>query len=313
MSSRRTNFHPAAAEPGPATDSAPTTPEDGLGWCQYRRTMRKLQAQIIRDLNVEPSIDAQNQVRRRIDFLKEYLRTTGAAGYLLAVSGGQDSSLAGKLAQLAVEEVRAEGGEAVFCAVRMPHGEQADEDDAQLALEFIRPDRRLTFNIERAVTGFGEEFRDATGEPLLDFTRGNVKARSRMIGQYAIAGQFGLLVIGTDHAAEAVTGFFTKFGDGGADVLPLAGLSKHQGGTLLKHLGSPDRLWLKNPTADLLDNDPGRTDEAELGVSYAEIDDFLEAKPVTVEVAEALEQRYGSTEHKRQPPVTMFDEWWRRR
>jgi NAD+ synthase len=275
--------------------------------------MRKLQAQIIRDLHVEPSIEPQAQVRRRVDFLKEYLRTTGAAGYLLAISGGQDSSLAGKLAQLAVEELRAEGDEAAFFAVRMPHGEQADEDDAQLALEFIQPDRRLTFNIERAVTGFSEEFSAATGGPLLDFTRGNVKARSRMVGQYAIAGQFGLLVIGTDHAAEAVMGFFTKFGDGGADVLPLAGLSKRQGRALLEYLGSPDRLWLKNPTADLLDNDPGRTDEAELGISYREIDDFLEAEIVPVEVAEAIEQRYVSTEHKRQPPVAISDAWWRRR
>lgn len=278
----------------------------------YGRMMRELQAQIIRELNVEPLIEPRDQVRRRVDFLKEYLRTTGAAGYLLAISGGQDSSLAGKLAQLAVEEVRAEGDEAMFFAVRMPHGEQADEDDAQLALEFIQPDRRLTFNIERAVAGFSEEFRDATGGPLLDFTRGNVKARSRMVGQYAIAGQFGLLVIGTDHAAEAVMGFFTKFGDGGADVLPLAGLSKRQGRALLKHLGSPDRLWLKDPTADLLDHDPGRTDEAELGISYREIDDFLEAESVTVDVAEAIEHRYLSTEHKRQPPVAMSEEWWKR-
>ena len=272
--------------------------------------MTDLRSQILSELHVEPVIDEAEQVRSRVGFLKRYLRSTGAAGYLIAVSGGQDSSLAGRLAQLAVDELRAEGTPAELFAVRMPHRVQADEADAQLALDFIRPDRRLVFNIERAVSGFDEEFGDATGEPLLDFTRGNVKARSRMVGQYAIAGQHGLLVIGTDHAAEAVMGFFTKFGDGGADVLPLTGLSKRQGRALLEHLGSPERLWLKAPTADLLDDDPGQTDEANLGISYREIDDFLEGKEVDPGVAAAIEQRYLATEHKRRPPVSMFDEWW---
>ena len=136
--------------------------------------MRELQATIIADLNVEPTIDAAEQVRRRVDFLKDYLRTTGAAGFLLAISGGQDSSLAGKLAQQAVEELRADGTDAVFFAVRMPHKVQADEADAQLALDYIQPDRRLVFNIERPVAGFDAEFADATGEPIRDFTRGNV-------------------------------------------------------------------------------------------------------------------------------------------
>ncbi|MBX4298572.1 NAD(+) synthase, partial [Mycobacterium tuberculosis] len=90
-------------------------------------------------------------------------------------------------------------------------------------------------------------------DKLSDFNKGNVKARTRMITQYAIAGQEGLLVIGTDHAAEAVTGFFTKYGDGGAGRLPLAGLSKRQGRSLLKELGADERLYLKVPTADLLD------------------------------------------------------------
>ncbi|MBD4935857.1 ammonia-dependent NAD(+) synthetase, partial [Xanthomonas citri pv. citri] len=80
--------------------------------------------------------------------------------------------------------------------------------------------------------------------------------RTRMIAQYAIGGQEGLLVLGTDHAAEAVTGFFTKYGDGGADLLPLTGLTKRQGRTLLKELGAPERLYLKEPTADLLDEKP---------------------------------------------------------
>lgn len=80
----------------------------------------------------------------------------------------------------------------------------------------------------------------------------------RMIAQYAIGGQEGLLVIGTDHAAEAVTGFFTKYGDGGADLLPLTGLTKRQGRRLLEELGAPERLYLKLPTTDLLDENRSR-------------------------------------------------------
>ncbi|WP_309617833.1 ammonia-dependent NAD(+) synthetase [Salinibacterium sp.] len=272
--------------------------------------MTPLQARIIYDLNVQPAIVEADQVRMRIDFLKEYLRSSGAHGFVLGISGGQDSSLAGRLCQLAVAELRAEGTQAEFTAVRLPYNLQADEDDAQLALTFISPDHLVTFNIRRAVDGIEAEYLDAMGAEMLDFTKGNVKARSRMVAQYSLAGQSSLLVVGTDHAAEAVTGFFTKFGDGGADILPLTGLNKRQGRSLLKHLGAPERLYLKAPTADLLDDTPGQTDEANLGLSYADIDDYLEGKQVAEGVAVAIETRYINTRHKRTAPVSPFDDWW---
>jgi len=281
--------------------------------------MRPEQQRIISTLSVSATIEPAAEVESRVEFLVEYLRATGAAGFVLGISGGQDSSLAGRLCQLAVERLRVESSAAApgaapdarFIAIRLPYTVQADEEDAQLALEFIRPDQSVTFNIHRAVDGVAAEFADALGEPITDFGKGNVKARERMVAQYAIAGQHGMLVVGTDHAAEAVTGFFTKFGDGGADILPLSGLSKRQGRALLQHLEAPARLYEKAPTADLLDNNPGQTDEANLGLSYDDIDDFLEGKDVSVEVAETIEARYRLTEHKRQAPVTMFDYWWR--
>jgi NAD+ synthase len=273
--------------------------------------MNPLQARIIYDLNVVPSVDPAEQVRTRTDFLKDYVRTTQSKGLVLGVSGGQDSSLAGRLCQLAVQELRSEGYAAEFTAVRLPYNVQADEADAQLALTFIKPDHLVTFNIHRAVDGFEAEYLDATGAEMLDFTKGNVKARARMVAQYALAGQSGLLVVGTDHAAEAVTGFFTKFGDGGADVLPLTGLTKRQGRSLLEHLEAPERLYLKAPTADLLDDIPGQTDEANLGLSYTQIDDYLEGHEVPEDVAVAIETRYINTRHKRNVPVSMFDDWWR--
>ena len=273
--------------------------------------MREDQSRIIAALNVLPVIDAAAEIERRVGFLCDYLRATGARGLVLGISGGQDSSLAGRLCQLAVEELRAEGVSASFIAVRLPYSVQADEADAQLALTFIEPDHSLAFNIKRGVDGFEQEFLDSTGVEMLDFTKGNVKARSRMIAQYAIAGQRSLLVVGTDHAAEAVTGFFTKFGDGGADVLPLSGLTKRQGRSLLESLSAPERLYLKAPTADLLDDQPGQTDEANLGLSYTQIDDYLEGHDVDESVAEAIEARYLSTRHKRQLPVTPSDSWWK--
>lgn len=272
--------------------------------------MTPLQARIIYDLNTQPSIDGAEQIRMRIDFLKEYLKISHAKGLVLGISGGQDSSLAGRLCQLAVVELRAEGVDAQFVAVRLPHGVQHDEDDAQLALDFIEADREVTFNIKQAVDGISAEFADAMGEPITDFNKGNVKARQRMVAQYAIAGQLGYLVVGTDHAAEAVTGFFTKFGDGAADVLPLSALTKRQGKQLLIELGAPERLYEKVPTADLLDANPGQSDEANLGVTYEHIDDYLEGREVPAAAAVEIETKYLNSRHKRTEPVSMYDEWW---
>lgn len=270
-----------------------------------------LQAQIIEALHVKPAINPKEEIEKRVGFLKDYLKKTGAKGYVLGISGGQDSTLAGRLAQMAVESLREDGEEATFVAIRLPYGVQFDEEDAQAAIEFIKPDESLNFNVKPAVDAVSSQYEEASKEALSDFNKGNVKARMRMIAQYAVGGQRGLLVIGTDHAAEAVTGFFTKYGDGGADILPLTGLSKRQGKELLKELGAQERLYLKVPTADLLDQKPLQADETELGISYDIIDDYLEGKEVSLEAARKIEQQYLKTEHKRQLPTSMFDNWWK--
>ncbi|MBK0419195.1 ammonia-dependent NAD(+) synthetase [Leucobacter sp. CSA1] len=273
--------------------------------------MSDMQRRIIRDLGARPEVDAAAEVERRVGFLVDYVRASpGVRGFVLGISGGQDSTLAGRLAQLAAERLRAEGREAEFVAVRLPYAVQHDEDDAQLALSFIRPDAQVSVNIASGVDAITAEVGEALGTPVTDFTKGNVKARMRMIAQYTIAGDRGLLVIGTDHAAEAITGFFTKFGDGAADVLPLAGLTKGQGAAMLRHLGAEERLWKKVPTADLLDSDPGQTDEASLGVSYAEIDAYLRGEEVAAAAAANLERRYLTSAHKRHLPATPEDTWW---
>lgn len=268
-------------------------------------------------LGVRATIDPATEIERRVAFLCDYaLSIPGARGYVLGISGGQDSSLAGRLAQLAVERLREAGHDATFVAMRLPHGVQHDEADAQLALEFIAPDESIVVDIAPATAALADAVEASGGlstrnDSISDFNRGNVKARMRMIAQYAIAGDRALLVLGTDHAAEAVTGFYTKFGDGAADVTPLAGLTKGQGAAMLRELGAPDRLWQKVPTADLLDGQPGQADEDSLGVTYAELDAYLQGETVSADTRETVEQRYRASEHKRRPPVTPDDGWWK--
>ncbi|MGA9873851.1 MAG: ammonia-dependent NAD(+) synthetase [Rhodococcus sp. (in: high G+C Gram-positive bacteria)] len=271
-----------------------------------------LRTRIQHELGVKPTIDAAEEIHDRVAFLADYLRASGTRGFVLGISGGQDSTLAGKLAQLAVQEVEKLGGEAAFVAVRLPHGTQADEADAKTAIDFILPDRTVTVNIRDAVEASSRSVAEALGRDKLDdFVRGNVKARERMIAQYAIAGQENLLVVGTDHAAEAVTGFYTKYGDGGVDITPLTGLTKNQGAALLRHLGAPESTWSKVPTADLEDDRPALPDEQALGVTYAQIDAYLEGGAVDEAAAETIEIWFGKTRHKRTTPVGPADRWWR--
>lgn len=273
----------------------------------------KTQLQIIEDLCVQPFINPADEIRFRINFIKNYVKKSGAKKVVLGVSGGQDSTLTSKLIQMGMDELKIETGEDYrFIAVRLPYGIQKDEDDAQLALQFINPDEVVTFDIKLTVDAFAVEFKIATDEKITDYNKGNVKARTRMMAQYAIAAitqNVGGLVAGTDHAAEALTGFFTKYGDGAVDFTPITGLNKRQGKQLLKHLQAPDRLYLKVPTADLLDDNAGQADETELGLTYDQLDDFLEGKDVGEEVAQKIINRYNVTEHKRRVPVTPFDTW----
>lgn len=272
-----------------------------------------LQEDIIAQLGVKSKIDAQEEIRKSIDFLKAYMKKHGfLKSYVLGISGGQDSSLAGRLAQLAIEELRHETGDNgyKFIAIRLPYGVQADEDDAQRALNFIQPDVSLAINIKPAVDGEVAALAEA-GVQVSDFNKGNIKARQRMISQYAVAGENSGVVIGTDHAAENITGFFTKFGDGGADILPLYRLNKRQGKQLLAELGADKALYEKIPTADLEENKPGIADEVALGVTYNDIDDYLEGKQISPAAQKIIENWWNKTEHKRHLPISIFDDFWK--
>lgn len=272
---------------------------------------------IIREqMRVLPAIDPDYEIKRRIDFIKRVLLQSGLRNLILGVSGGIDSCTCGRLAQLAVDELNNEAdtkSRYAFYAVRLPYDIQADENDAQLSLSFIQASHNISINVKPATEGLHAEVLNALASTatedssLLDFAKGNVKARMRMAAQYEVAGIVSGLVIGTDHSAENITGFFTKFGDGACDLAPLFGLNKRQVRLIAKTLGAPQKLIDKTPTADLESLSPGKPDEQALGISYDELDDFLEGNPLDEEVKAKIIKIYNSTEHKRQAVLTVYD------
>lgn len=269
--------------------------------------MKEEQSLIAAELGVDPHFEASAEIARRTQFLVEYARAVTAGSLVLGISGGVDSSVAGRFCQLAAEQLRFSGMQIRFIAMRLPYGVQADQADAQRALTFIDPDETLDVDIKPPADAILEQLR-ASGLRFNDhwqedFVLGNIKARQRMIAQYAVAGATGGLVVGTDHAAEAVMGFFTKFGDGGFDLSPLSGLTKRRVRALALALGGDEQLAHKVPTADLESMRPLRPDEAAMGVSYDAIDDFLEGKEVDLASAEVIVQTFRRTAHKRALPA----------
>ncbi|RTE64363.1 ammonia-dependent NAD(+) synthetase [Amphritea opalescens] len=274
-------------------------------------------ASIVAAMQVKPQIDTAAEIERRIDFIKRTLLASGCKHLVLGISGGVDSTTCGRLAQLSIKQLNQESNsnDYRFIAVRLPYNTQQDEEDAQAAIAFISPSASLTANVQPGADGvhsatlaaLNEAGIDAGSPAHIDFSKGNVKARIRMAIQYEIAGLLGGLVLGTDHSAENITGFYTKHGDGACDLAPLFGLSKRQVRALAEALGAPAQLIHKTPTADLECDAPQKADEAALGLSYDQIDDFLEGKPVSPEVEEKLIGIYRRTEHKRQPVPTIYD------
>lgn len=273
-------------------------------------------ASILEEMKVIPEIDPQFEINRRIAFIKSTLTNSGCKTLVLGISGGIDSATCGKLAQLAIDELNSEhSGGYRFAAVRLPYGVQLDEDDAQASIQFIQPTENVCVNIKSTADSLHQEVVSAlknqniltASEGLKDFAKGNVKARARMTAQYDVAALLNGLVLGTDHSAENITGFFTKWGDGACDLAPLFGLNKRQVKLLAATLGAPALLVEKTPTADLESLSPQKADEQALGVSYDELDDYLEGKAVSNEVASHIESIYRKTQHKRLPIPTIYE------
>ncbi|WP_350433058.1 ammonia-dependent NAD(+) synthetase [Shewanella sp. H8] len=276
-----------------------------------------MKGQILREMHVLKAIEPEFEIQRRIAFIKAKLKEAQTHSLVLGISGGVDSSLAGRLCQLAIDSLNQEYGGSTyqFIAVRLPYQIQKDEDEAQMACLFIQPSKQVTVNIADGVlgihhatlSGLSEAGITLPDENKIDFVKGNAKARMRMIAQYNIAGLVSGLVVGTDHSAENITGFYTKWGDGACDLAPLFGLNKRQVRQLAAYLGAPVLLVKKAPTADLEDNKPQLEDEVALGLTYDQIDDFLEGKDVAQSVEDKLVSIYKRTQHKRESIPTIYD------
>jgi len=274
------------------------------------------QADIVAEMQVMPEIDVKYEIKRRVDFIKYQLELSGQKALVLGISGGVDSCTCGRLAQIAVDELNQDSDEYCFVAVRLPYASQADETDAQQALDFILPSHSVTVNVQPGTDAIHQTTLAALSEQGLadqtadkqDFVKGNVKARMRMIAQYEIAGLLGGLVLGTDHSAENVTGFYTKYGDGACDIAPLFGLNKRQVRQLATQLGAPEKIINKIPTADLESLAPSKPDEESLGLTYDQIDDFLEGRKINPEDEQRIIHIFLTTAHKRQPIATVYDQ-----
>lgn len=274
------------------------------------------QSDIIAEMQVLPEIDVDFEIRRRVDFIKYQLELSGQQNLVLGISGGIDSCTCGRLAQLAVDELNQQHSGYQFIAVRLPYATQADESDAQMSIDFIEPSACLTVNVQPGSDAIHQSVMAALREQGMgdidanrqDFARGNVKARVRMVTQYEVVGLLGGLVLGTDHSAENVTGFYTKYGDGACDLVPLFGLNKRQVRQIAQHLGAPQKIITKAPTADLESLAPAKADEEALGLSYDQIDDFLEGRQIDADAAERLIHIFINTAHKRQPIASVYDQ-----
>ncbi|MCD1258718.1 ammonia-dependent NAD(+) synthetase [Paenibacillus athensensis] len=263
-----------------------------------------LQQEIIARLGVKPEIDVEEEIRKRVDFLKEYVRSAGAKGLLIAISGGIDSAVATGLCKQATDELSAETGrEYKTVGVFQPYGEQADIADSYAVAKAFALNYQVETNVQEAVDEIALEVEYGlksigVHQHVSRGGKGNIKARTRMVMQYALAFELGLIVVGTDHASEAITGFFTKYGDGAVDITPLSTLNKRQVRALAAKLGVPQSILDKAPTAGLWD---GQTDEAELGITYDDNSAYLEGKKIDPVAQDKLEKQYLKTEHKRAP------------
>ncbi|MFT6951083.1 MAG: NAD+ synthase, partial [Paraglaciecola sp.] len=166
---------------------------------------------VIDEMRVKPQIDVEYEVTRRVNFIKMQLKASGLTTLVLGISGGIDSCALGRLAQLAVNQLNEEQERVYqFVAVRMPYKVQADEMDAQASIDFIQPSHSLSVNVQPGADVIDQHTCAALAKAGLlpdnvgkqDFVKGNVKARTRMIIQYEIAGMLDGLVLGSDHSAE---------------------------------------------------------------------------------------------------------------
>ncbi len=226
-------------------------------------------------------------------FLKDYLEQYKQDGYVLGLSGGVDSSLVAALARRAV------GKDKLMCIMMPIDSNPSDLKDAEklakaLDINYIVLDGSESFH--KTVEQF-----EKLGIQLDTMSLANLKVRIRMTMLYAYGQKHRYLVLGTDNMDEKYTGYFTKYGDGAADVLPIVHLTKGEVVQASKMLGVPVELAERTPSAGLFE---GQTDEKEMGVLYKDLDHYLLGGQVDEDVRQRIEYLHRISEHKRAPIPT---------
>lgn len=219
-------------------------------------------------------------------FLKDYLSNSGCKAYILGLSGGVDSSLVAALVKEAV------GKDKLFCYAIDIESNPADIEDAK------RVAKQLDVNLEviSLTETYHSYLKELHGKDFLRLSKSNLKVRMRMCALFAYAQEHSGLVLGTDNWDERYVGYFTKYGDGAADLLPIVHLTKQEVRDASKLFGLSEDLYNRVPTAGLFE---GQTDEKEMGVLYKDLDSYLQGKEVSKDVKERIEHLHRISEHKR--------------
>ena len=243
--------------------------------------------------------ELEGRINQTVDWLRERVTEAKAKGLVVGISGGVDSALVVGLCSRAFPNNT--------IGVIMPsHSDPEDKEDALWIAEGFEL-RTLEVNLSGAHTQIMGQVKkelesqgfELEGEKL---SQGNLKARIRMSTLYAVANAMNYMVVGTDNAPESYTGYFTKYGDGGVDLLPISSLTKAEVRAWARMLGLPKRIATRVPTAGLW---AGQTDEAELGLTYDLIDRYLLGEKVAPEVQERIETLHRQSEHKRHLPPSL--------
>lgn len=250
--------------------------------------------------------DMAAYVDKLVQWIRDGVRAAGAVGTVVGLSGGIDAAVTAALCRRAFPESN--------LGVMMPcHSEPADEEDARTFAEaegvpVVRVDLTPVFDL--LVSGLGEAEQMISGETESSDKRtkmalANLKPRLRMSTLYYLANKYNYVVIGTENLSELTLGYFTKHGDGGVDLLPIANLVKTQVYDLAKFLQLPEAVIERVPGAGLW---PGQTDEDELGMTYDVVDKYILTGEADDVSREKIERLHRTSEHKRQrPPIARID------
>ena len=225
------------------------------------------------------------------EFLKKYLEESHCKAYVLGLSGGVDSSLVAAIARKAL------GKDKLFCYALNIDSNPADVEDAKK----VAKELDLNLEIVNLSKTYHSYLEDLKGKDFIRLTKSNLKVRMRMVALFAFAQEKSGLVLGTDNMDERYVGYFTKYGDGAADVLPIVYLTKQEVREAAELYGLSSLLANRTPSAGLFE---GQTDETEMGVKYADLDNYLLGGKVEKSVEERIEYLHKISEHKRIPIPT---------